>query len=1041
MKKLLFVLYLFTGGICAAQTNSDLYLQFTQLYKEDKSRQAIPLGESLLPKANAAGDTAIGINTAYLLSDLYLQEGSFFKAKQCIEPAYQMAGIYYKQEGANYGLFALQLGFAFCKMGDAENSSFYLQKGHDIVAKATNEEGPTYIVAVQKMADCMLWFSQAETHDFIETVLVLTIDSYGENSAMYLSKLKWARDGYEKLGDELNKYYTDKDMVRCYEALKETNTEDYRYKLWDWFNNEVNFENHIAAEIALQKIDSLDRLWGKNQYLLETINNKLNYYTKQHRLDKAFALLGQYLQLADGMDKSDTTVYVRELSNIGNLYINLGDYAQAIHHLQKAQTVAKAGRLDAITLFDKTYQYTLQNLALSYTQSGQYQKANDVFAEALQLGNSAFGGKTNLFYYEACIGLGLNYKKIGSYDSAEIYINEGLQVLPYISGITQPQYDISYAALKGALALAKGNYAAAADIYESIYPQIKQHPQLFRFNVLADVYLDYAKALYFAGRYNKIEGLLQQEYLYYQQFIVQNFTTLTQAEKSSFITQYEKNFNAQQAILLRLASQNSAITSLWYNKLLLLKGITLCANYTDDDAAADSFYAENYQQYKNIRQAITQQILQNNDDTLAIKQLQTQANELERKLFKNKPDAGITWNKIQARLAKSDAAIEFLRIDSFDNRPAVYAALVLTTESKYPQLVGLCNAAVLENVTVNNTGASKSNFISSLYAPTRSNELLNDEAAQLLNAGDSLYEWIWKPLATHLKNITNIHYAPAGVMHRIAFAALPYDKGKLLVQKHGLNLVSSTRNINTQKIKNGNGTAVFVGGINYSLSNMPTAQVDGGFERSVENYLGLKSRFVWKPLAGTYQETDMLHNLYTANNKRQVWVTGDSATESFFKALDSTKAEVVHVATHGYFLADNTDKQTDPLFRSGLAFSGVNNIQNNTANDGLLTAFEASNINLAHTQLLVLSACETGLGDIQGNQGVYGLQRAFKMAGAKNIIMSLWQVPDKETAEFMQEFYKRWLAGAHLQKAFTDTQLFMQQKYQPFYWAAFVLLQ
>lgn len=109
--------------------------------------------------------------------------------------------------------------------------------------------------------------------------------------------------------------------------------------------------------------------------------------------------------------------------------------------------------------------------------------------------------------------------------------------------------------------------------------------------------------------------------------------------------------------------------------------------------------------------------------------------------------------------------------------------------------------------------------------------------------------------------------------------------------------------------------------------------------------------------------------------------------------------------------------------------------------DGIVTAYEISQLNLSNTELLVLSACETGLGDVKGSEGVFGLQRAFKMAGVKKMIVSLWQVPDKETAELMISFYSNWFKGKTIKDAFAQAQAEMRKKYSPFYWAAFVLVE
>jgi len=110
-------------------------------------------------------------------------------------------------------------------------------------------------------------------------------------------------------------------------------------------------------------------------------------------------------------------------------------------------------------------------------------------------------------------------------------------------------------------------------------------------------------------------------------------------------------------------------------------------------------------------------------------------------------------------------------------------------------------------------------------------------------------------------------------------------------------------------------------------------------------------------------------------------------------------------------------------------------------NNGVLTSHEISKLNLRKTKLVVLSACETGLGDLGGGEGVYGLQRAFKLAGVDNIIMSLWQIPDIQTAELMNVFYSEWVGGKELREAFHTAQQLMSEKYEPYFWGAFVLLE
>ncbi|MFZ1610610.1 MAG: CHAT domain-containing protein, partial [Chitinophagales bacterium] len=185
---------------------------------------------------------------------------------------------------------------------------------------------------------------------------------------------------------------------------------------------------------------------------------------------------------------------------------------------------------------------------------------------------------------------------------------------------------------------------------------------------------------------------------------------------------------------------------------------------------------------------------------------------------------------------------------------------------------------------------------------------------------------------------------------------------------------------------------------------------------------------------------------------------GSSATEKNIKEA-AGNYDVIHIATHGYFFADADTSVTDlntpgysyrhsknPLMRSGIILAGGNNtwingVTDSTQEDGILTAYEISNLNLLNTQLVVLSACETGLGDVQGTEGVYGLQRAFRMAGAKQLLVSLWKIPDQYTAEFMQLFYTALLNGDDAQTSLYKARIAMQKKTDAYNWAAFELVQ
>ena len=164
---------------------------------------------------------------------------------------------------------------------------------------------------------------------------------------------------------------------------------------------------------------------------------------------------------------------------------------------------------------------------------------------------------------------------------------------------------------------------------------------------------------------------------------------------------------------------------------------------------------------------------------------------------------------------------------------------------------------------------------------------------------------------------------------------------------------------------------------------------------------------------------------------------GKEASEKNLKEIDTPR--LLHIATHGFF--SNGATSSNPLFNSGLLFSEVSQSFDFSGEDGILTAYEVVNLDLTDCDLVVLSACETGLGELENGEGVYGLQRAFQVAGVQNLIMSLWKVSDTATQELMTNFYNNWIATSDKQSAFKKAQLELKEKYKdPYFWGAFVMV-
>jgi CHAT domain-containing protein len=334
-----------------------------------------------------------------------------------------------------------------------------------------------------------------------------------------------------------------------------------------------------------------------------------------------------------------------------------------------------------------------------------------------------------------------------------------------------------------------------------------------------------------------------------------------------------------------------------------------------------------------------------------------------------------------------------------------------------------------------------------------------------------LYNMTWKPLEKSLSGINTVYFSPTGDLYKISFAGLPINDKQLLGDKYRLVQLNSTialTDSSSVSTINPNDKLVLYGGIQYeadsaSIRRAVLSSITNSLaKRTVpEDILRTSSPGDFLFLEQTEKEVNEIAKMGRTKKYEVVLANGINATEESLKALSGEQSPgILHIATHGFFFADpylggkeirKTGRSPfqvsdNPLIRSGLALAGANNAWRRKpvtgVEDGILTAYEVSNMFLPATKLAVLSACETGLGDIQGSEGVYGLQRAFKMAGAENLVMSLWKVPDAESAEFMQEFYKNLFAGQGIHLAFYNAQNTLKNKYRnaPFKWAAWVLV-
>ena len=415
-----------------------------------------------------------------------------------------------------------------------------------------------------------------------------------------------------------------------------------------------------------------------------------------------------------------------------------------------------------------------------------------------------------------------------------------------------------------------------------------------------------------------------------------------------------------------------------------------------------------------------------------------------------------TWKDVRDNLDKKEAAIEFLPLfnipENKDTIIAYYAAAIVKKSYNKPHIIGLCTNELVDSLTHRERGLRPNKYVNRLYNGT---------------CGADLYKAIWEPLEKELKGIKTIYYAPSGILSSLSFNAMKVGD-KCLSDIYDMRLVSSTSEIIGMKNQRFYipKDAVIYGGIKYDVPDDVLLAEARGYTHGntpSETFRGSDlTRGSWGFLPGTKEEAEMVNNTLKKSGISTTLFEGESANEESFKALSHKGNGYLHIATHGFFLQDSkdismnefvinnysvdNDRALNPMQLTGLLFAGANRAWNNSnvisdIEDGILTADEISQIDLRGTELVVLSACSTGLGEFSSPEGVYGLQRAFKLAGVKSIIMSLWEVSDEATSKLMQIFYENITHGMEKHKAFRNAQLELKkQNGDPYAWAGFVLL-
>ncbi len=388
---------------------------------------------------------------------------------------------------------------------------------------------------------------------------------------------------------------------------------------------------------------------------------------------------------------------------------------------------------------------------------------------------------------------------------------------------------------------------------------------------------------------------------------------------------------------------------------------------------------------------------------------------------------------VQKLIPKDSRLVEIVNFQPSDPKAAYTTKYVAPPRQYAAYVVGRTGDPVFVDLgSASAIDAAVEKFRKSLSDPADTKAAAN---------GRALYDLTMAKVVPHLGGSTNVLVAPDGALNVVPFSALVDDKQRFLISTFTFTYLTSGRDLLRLNVK----TTAQGGGVIFAdptFDGVPEKKGDAPKTRGRRS-ADLAS-LLWPALPGTGEEATEVEKTM----RGMTIYRGAQATEGQVKSVHGPK--ILHLATHGFFLPDEPPTKADagappstyenPLLRSGLAFAGANKLSSGS-DDGILTAMEATGLDLWGTKLVVLSACETGAGKITNGDGVYGLRRALVIAGAESLVMSLWQVDDVATKELMTGYYKRLKAGKGRSSALRDIQLELQGRTEyahPYFWASFL---
>ena len=850
----------------------------------------------------------------------------------------------------------------------------------------------------------------------------------------------------------------EKYFLRAVETMKTTfGSEDSR--VFDALTNlaviyNVRGDYKKAEAIFQQVLANQEKTFGENYpAITRTLNNFANLYRRKGDYAKAETMHLRSLAIREKIYGPDQPEVLSPLAGLATIYYEKKDYAKSREMDIRALKISEKS-YDADDPRLATY---LNNLALVDTELGNYAEAEPMFTRALSILEKAFGAD-NIRITDELNNLGELYAYKGDYAKSDVFYQRSLK-------IREKSLPANHPSIAGTLGNIAANYLFQGD-YAKAEPLL-QRQLTMRETSLGGEHPDTAKTLNSLARLYENKGDLTQAVAYQtrvdqllEQYNRLNLYAGSETEQLAYFDFLAQQTDQLLSMQMRFPDSD-VVRELAATAVLQRKGRVQDILADSLSALRERFNPKDRKLLSDLSDTNSQLAevftggLQKDNQTerqQKVKTLTARQESLESEISRLSAgfygqEKSLTLAALQAKIPADAVLLEFAVYHPFNLKSS-------TAKNQYGKpRYGVYVIRQKGAVGYRDLGdaGQLDEAVNALRKALR--EPKRRDTTELSRAAD---EKIMQPIRALSGDAKHLLIAPDGVLNLIPFEVLVDGQNHYLIESYSFTYLSSGRDLLRMQIARTSKNKSLI--ISNPLFGEPpadrTAKVDSTRKtgrRSVTAARDLSDTY-FAPLGGTLQEARSIQTLFP----EAVFLTASEATET---ALKQTVApRILHIATHGFFLEDTGELKNaaapkdairssnvaaefnNPLLRSGLAFAGANQ-RNGSPDDGVLTALEASGLNLWGTKLVVLSACDTGLGEVKNGEGVYGLRRAFTLAGTESLVMSLWSVSDNATRELMTNYYKNLKQGIGRGESLRQVQLEMLKKNNrrhPFYWAAFI---